>query len=129
MDTAGRRTEPLSLRIGASDLTLVATDVDVLIDALQAQRGVLKRRLAQLEREQPQRLEAAARSIGLLTQLAETFADAPSYVGEPPLELDGVQAHLVDDALAELCRHQRRELSSGLAELKRALYRLPANSG
>jgi hypothetical protein len=124
MDTAGRRTEPLSLRIGASDLTLVATDVNVLIDALQAELGVLKRRLAQLERDQPQSLEAAARSIGLLTQLAETFANAPSDVGEPPLELDGVQAHLVDDALSELRSHQRRELTSGLAELKRALYRL-----
>jgi hypothetical protein len=124
MDMAGRRTEPLSLRIGASDLTLVATDVNVLIDALQAELGVLKRRLAQLERDQPQSLEAAARSIGLLTQLAETFANAPSDVGEPPLELDGVQAHLVDDALSELRSHQRRELTSGLAELKRALYRL-----
>ena len=124
MDTAGRRTEPLSLRIGACDLTLVATDVNVLIDALRAECGVLKRRLVQLEREQPQSLEAATRSIGRLTQLAETFANAPSCAGEPPLELEGVQAHLVDDALSELRSHQRRELTSGLAELKRALYRL-----
>jgi hypothetical protein len=124
VDTAGRRTEPLSLRIGASDLTLVASDVNVLIAALRAECGVLKRRLAQLERDQPQSLEAATRSIGLLTQLAETFANAPSRVGEPPLELEGVRAHLVDDALAELRSHQRRDLTSGLAELKLALYRL-----
>jgi len=123
MDTAERRSEPLSLRIGASELTLAASDVNVLIDALEAKRVVLKRRLTQLQRDQPHSLEATVRSIGLLTQLAETFAKAPSP-SEPPLELGGVQAALVDEALGELRRRQRRELSSGLAELKRTLYKL-----
>ena len=124
MSTPERRTEPVNLRIGAGDLTLAPADVDTLIGALEAERNARKRRLAQIERDRPQGLEATVRSIGALTKLAETFASGAAATGEPPLELDRAQADLVSEALAELRAHQRRELSSGLTELKRALYRL-----
>jgi hypothetical protein len=121
---AGRRRGPLTLRIGASELTLSSSDVNALLEAIQAWRRAERKRLAQLARDEPQMLESATRRIGRLEQLEELLIHAPSRLSDPPVELNADQARLVLETLGELSGYQRGEITGGLRELKLALDQL-----
>jgi hypothetical protein len=119
---AGRRSGPLILRYRESESTLSSSDVNALIDAIEAWRHAERKRLTQIQRDTPQTVEAATRRIGRLEQLEELLAEASSHSSDPPLELNTDQANLIMKTLDELTGHQRGEITDGLSELKFALY-------
>ena len=117
------RSDPLTIGVGQSELTLTSSEVNALISGMETWRHSLARQLGQISRDQPQALEAAARRMGRLERLEEVLMSTPSRLSDPPLELDEDQAKLVEEALGELTGYQRGELSGGLRELKLVLYR------
>jgi hypothetical protein len=119
---AGRRSGPLSVRVGEADVMLTSLDATALIEGIEAWRRSLAKRLE--ESDKPETHEAATRRIGRLEQLEGLLVSAPSGLSDPPLELDDDQAKLVREALGELTGYQRSELSVGLRELRLTLSRL-----
>jgi hypothetical protein len=115
---------PLTLRAGELEVTLTASEVQALIEAMEARRRMLTRQLGQRARETPHTLEGATRRIGRLEQLEELLLRVSPSVSDPPLELDADQATLVLETLGGLSGYQRGEITGGLKDLGRALYRL-----
>ena len=119
---AGNRSGLLILRYREAESTLSRSDASTLIDAMGAWRRAERKRLVQLERDRPQALEAATRRIGRLEQLEELLAGASSHSSDATLDLNTDQANLIVKTLDELAGHQHGEITSGLSELKLALY-------
>ena len=119
-----RRSGPLTIEIGGSELTLTSSEVNVLLEGMREWRQMLSRQLEQIRRDKPQALEATTRRIGRIEQLEELLATKSSRLGDPALVLDADQTDLVQETLGEISGYQRGELTGGLKDLRMALYRL-----
>jgi len=119
-----RRSGPLTILVGQTELTLVSSEVNVLIDGMREWRQMLARQLEQVRRDKPQALEATTRRIGRIEQLEELLAGTSSRLGDAPLTFDADQSDLVQETLGEISGYQRGELTGGLKDLRMALYRL-----
>ena len=119
-----RRSGPLTILVGQTELTLVSSEVNILIDGMKEWRQALSRQLDQVRRDKPQALEATTRRIGRIEQLEELLAGKSSRLGDPPLVFDADQTDLVQETLGEISGYQRGELTGGLKDLRMALYRL-----
>jgi hypothetical protein len=101
MATVVRRIGPLTLRIGARDVSLAASDVTALIVAANAWT------------EGP--------SPPWMGALTETLALAPSGFADPPLELDTAQLQLLRELLERMTAEREDELPPTLRDLRAAL--------
>ena len=119
---SGTRHGPLALWIGGAELTLLADDVNTLIEAAHLWSASLTQQREQARHERAEGSAAFEPILETLTSLRETLATAPSGLLDPPLRVDDAQAHLLRQLLDEMVGYQRRELTRGLAQLKVALH-------
>jgi hypothetical protein len=115
------RRGPLALQIRATELTLLADDVNTLIEAARLWSDSLTQQREQARHERAEGYEVFEPLLETLASLRETLATAPSGLLDPPLLVDEAQLHLLRQLLDEMVGYQRRELTPGLAELKVAL--------
>ena len=120
MNIASADTRPLALQVADGELMLVASDVNVLLDAIE--------RLAEGMREsflhhhhQPGVLEALQTRSAELESLLYALATPARSLADPPLEITSVRARLLREVLADITGYQRGELTPGLRELRRVL--------
>ena len=122
MNVASAETRPLALQVGDGELLLVASDVNVLLDAIE--RLAEGMREASLHRRQPGVLEALQTRSDELESLQEALATPARSLADPPLEITRVRARLLREVLADITGYQRGELTPGLRDLRRVLSEL-----
>ena len=122
MNLASAETRPLALQVGDGELLLVASDVNVLLDAIE--RLAEGMREAFLHHQQPGVLEALLTRSAELESLQDALATPARSLADPPLEITRVRARLLREVLADITGYQRGELTPGLRDLRRVLSEL-----
>ena len=122
MNVASAETRPLALQVGDGELLLVASDVNVLLDAIE--RLAEGMRESCLHHQQPGVLEALLTRSAELESLQDALATPARSLADPPLEITRVRARLLREVLAEITGYQRGELTPGLRDLRRVLSEL-----
>ena len=122
MNVASAETRPLALQVGDGELLLVASDVNVLLDAIE--RLAEGMRESCLYHQQPGVLEALLTRSAELESLQDALATPARSLADPPLEITRVRARLLREVLADITGYQRGELTPGLRDLRRVLSEL-----
>ena len=122
MNVASAETRPLALQVGDGELILVASDVNVLLDAIE--RLAEGMRESCLYHQQPGVLEALLTRSAELESLQDALATPARSLADPPLEITRVRARLLREVLADITGYQRGELTPGLRDLRRVLSEL-----
>ena len=119
METTSTDTRPLALQVADGELMLVASDVNVLLDAIE--RLAEGMRESFLQHHQPGVAEALETRSAELASLQEALATPARSLADPPLEITRVRARLLREVLADITGYQRGELTPGLRDLRRVL--------
>jgi len=122
VNLASAETRPLALQVGDGELLLVASDVNVLLDAIE--RLAEGMRESCLYHQQPGVLEALLTRSAELESLQDALATPARSLADPPLEITRVRARLLREVLADITGYQRGELTPGLRDLRRVLSEL-----
>jgi len=122
VNLASAETRPLALQVGDGELLLVASDVNVLLDAIE--RLAEGMRESFLHHQQPGVLEALLTRSAELESLQDALATPARSLADPPLEITRVRARLLREVLADITGYQRGELTPGLRDLRRVLSEL-----
>jgi hypothetical protein len=122
VNVASPETRPLALLVGDGEFLLVASDVNVLLDAIE--RLAEGMREAFLHHQQPGVLDALKTRSAELESLQVALATPARSLADPPLEITRMHARLLREVLADITGYQRGELTPGLRDLRRVLSEL-----
>jgi hypothetical protein len=112
-------TRPLALQAGDAEIVLVASDVNVLLGAIERLGGGMRESF--LHHRQPGVLEALHARASELESLERALATQARSLADPPLEVTRDRARLLREVLADITGYQRGDLTPGLRDLRRLI--------
>jgi hypothetical protein len=119
VNTISIGTRPLVLQVGDGEIVLVASDVSVLLDAIERLADGMRESF--LHHQQPGVLEALRAQAAQLESLRDALATPNRSLLDPPLEVTHDRARLLREVLADITGYQRGDLTPGLRDLRRLL--------
>jgi hypothetical protein len=119
VDTTSITTRPLALQVGDGEIVLVASDVSVLLDAIERLGDGMRESF--LHHRQPGVLDALHAQAEQLESLQDALTTPNRSLAHPPLEVTRDRARLLREVLADITGYQRGDLTPGLRDLRRLL--------
>lgn len=111
------RSQPLTLQVQTGEITLLSSDVDVVVTAARQWAADVRERAHRQAHERPGDVELAAAVESGVQSLTETLLTAPSGFRDPPLVLSDDDVRTLRKVLGEMQGYQRVELPPSLRQL------------